>query len=189
VVNGMAEILKHALIADAGLLRFIEGHAQAALALDPAVVEHLVGESVAIKAAVVGRDEREQGERRTLNFGHTLGHAVERTLGIAHGEAVSVGMAFAAALSVRRGLLSVDEQGRIQRALRALRLPCRAKADPQRLLDAVRHDKKRDGGAVRFVLLAGIGRTVVENIPLAELAEAIGAFSDIIEPTRTGGTP
>jgi 3-dehydroquinate synthase len=189
VVNGMAEILKHALIADAGLLRFLEEHAPAALALDPAVVEHLVGESVAIKAAVVGRDEREQGERRTLNFGHTLGHAVERTLGVAHGEAVSVGMAFAAALSVRRGLLSVDEQTRIRKAMQALRLPCRAAADPERLLDAVRYDKKRDGGNVRFVLLAGIGRTVVEDIPLAELAEAIEAFPDIIEPTRTGATP
>jgi 3-dehydroquinate synthase len=73
--------------------------------------------------------------------------------------------------------------------MQALRLPCRAAADPERLLDAVRYDKKRDGGNVRFVLLAGIGRTVVEDIPLAELAEAIEAFPDIIEPTRTGATP
>jgi 3-dehydroquinate synthase len=186
-VNGLAEILKHALIADAGLLRFLEQHAPAALALEPAAVEHLVGESVAIKAAVVGRDEREQGERRTLNFGHTLGHAVERTLGVAHGEAVSVGMAFAVALSVRRGLLAAGDQERILRLMRELRLPCRAAADPGRIVDAVRHDKKRDGSAVRFVLLAGIGRAVVEAIPLTEIAEAVGAFPEIIQTKPTGG--
>jgi len=83
---------------------------------------------------VVGRDEREQGERRKLNFGHTLGHAVERTLGVAHGEAVSVGMAFAAALSVRRGLLTAGEFDRILGLMRALRLPCRAAVDPSRLV-------------------------------------------------------
>ena len=146
-----------------------------------------MGESVAIKAAVVGRDEREQGERRTLNFGHTLGHAVERTLGVAHGEAVSVGMAFAAALSVRRGLLTAGEFERILGLMRALRLPCRAAVDPARVVDAVRHDKKRAGESVRFVLLAGIGRSVVEDIPLTELTETIGAFPDIIQTTAAGG--
>jgi 3-dehydroquinate synthase len=186
-VNGMAEILKHALIADAELLRFIESHAQEALALYPAVVERLVGESVAIKAAVVGRDEREQGERRTLNFGHTLGHAVERTLGVAHGEAVSVGMAFAAALSVRKGLLAPADCVRILRVMRALRLPCRASVDRARVMDAVLHDKKRAGAAVRFVLLAGIGRAVVVDIPLDELRETIDSFPDTIGPQGTGG--
>lgn len=179
-VNGMAEIVKHALIADEGLLRVLEAHAEAALALDPAVVETLVAESVAIKAAVVGRDEREQGERRTLNFGHTVGHAVETTLGISHGEAVSVGMAFGAALSVRRGRLSAGEHARILHLMRALGLPCRADVDLDRVAEALAHDKKREGGSVHFVLLDGIGRSVVEEIPLAEMRAAVRAFPDVL---------
>jgi 3-dehydroquinate synthase len=186
-VNGMAEIVKHAVIADGELMSFIENHATEALALDPAVVETLVGESVAIKAAVVGRDEREQGERRKLNFGHTLGHAIERTLGIAHGAAVSVGMAFAAGLSVRKGLLTPDEHERILRLLRALDLPCRALVDLERVAEAVLHDKKRMAQAVHFVLLDGIGRAVVAEIPLAEMTEAIRSLPDIIGPGAAGG--
>ena len=97
VVNGMAEIAKHAMIADAAMFAFIEANAERALALDPAVIEKLVRDSVRIKAAVVGRDERETGERRTLNFGHTFGHALEKVGRFSHGEAVAIGMALAAA--------------------------------------------------------------------------------------------
>jgi 3-dehydroquinate synthase len=186
LVNGMAEIVKHALIADADLMGYLETHAAGALALDPAVIETLVCESVAIKAAVVGRDEREQGERRKLNFGHTLGHAVERTLGVAHGAAVSVGMAFAAALSVRKGLLSAEEHERILRLMRALRLPGSAAVDCERLKEAVGRDKKRAAAQVHFVLLEGIGRAVVADIPLTELREMIGSFPGIVGTEGAG---
>src|SRR5512143_917217 len=126
VVNGMAEIVKHALIADAGLFAFLEDHDKEALGLDPAVVERLVGDSVAIKSAVVGRDEREAGERRKLNLGHTFGHALEKVSGMTHGEAVSVGLVLAAAVSVRRGRLAAAGYDRVICLLRSLRLPCSA---------------------------------------------------------------
>lgn len=181
VVNGMAEIVKHALIADAGLFAFLEDHAEQALSLDPAVVERLVCDSVVIKSGVVNRDEREAGERRTLNLGHTFGHALEKVSGMTHGEAVSVGMALAAAVSVRRGRLAAAGYDRVIRLLRSLRLPCSASADAAQLVDAVLRDKKREAEMIHFVMLDAIGRAVVEPMPIAELKQLATAFEDILK--------
>ena len=180
VVNGMAEIAKHAMIADAALFAFIEAHADRALALDPAVIEKLVRDSVRIKAAVVGRDERETGERRMLNFGHTFGHALEKAGRFSHGEAVSIGMALSAAISERRGRLAAGAHDRIIRLLKQLHLPCTASIDPQRLADAIRKDKKRAGDRIHFVLLDDIGKAAVEEISIDELMQLAGAFPDIL---------
>jgi 3-dehydroquinate synthase len=188
-VNGLAEVVKHALIADAALFTFLEANAAGALALEPAVIERLVRDSVLIKSAVVGRDERETGERRKLNFGHTFGHALERVSGLSHGEAVSVGMALATELSVRRGRLGAPERERIARLLRALKLPCAAPADPGRVMDAVLRDKKRRAEVIHFVTLAEIGRAVVEEIPIAELKAAAAAFEGILRPKQRQRTP
>jgi 3-dehydroquinate synthase len=180
VVNGMAEIVKHALIAEAGLFAFLEQHADQALSLDPPVVERLVYDSVIIKSGVVTRDERESGERRMLNLGHTFGHALEKVSGLTHGEAVSVGMLLAAGISVRKGRLAAACYDRLIRLLRSLRLPCRVSADPGQVVDAVLRDKKREAGAIHFVLLEDIGRAVVEPIPIAELKQLAAAFDDIL---------
>lgn len=166
---GFAEIVKHAAIADADLFRFLEERWRAALDLDADVIGRLVDDSVVIKAGVVQRDEKEAGERRKLNFGHTFGHAVEKNAGIPHGEAVSVGMVVAADLSVRRGLLTREEAGRIKTLLANLGLPTTIDMPAAPLVDALRRDKKRGGDAVHFVLLQGLGRAVVEPIPLSEL--------------------
>ena len=180
VVNGMAEIAKHAMIADATMFAFMEANAERAMALDPPVIERLVRDSVRIKAAVVGRDERETGERRTLNFGHTFGHALEKVGRFSHGEAVAIGMALAAAISVRRGRLSAAAHDRIVRLLKRLQLPCAASIDLHRLADAVRKDKKRAGDTIRYVLLDDIGRAAVEEIGIDELVRLAGDFPDII---------
>jgi 3-dehydroquinate synthase len=180
VVNGMAEIVKHALIADAGLFAFLEDHVDQALSLDPPVVERLVCDSVVIKSGVVSRDERETGERRKLNLGHTFGHALEKVSGMTHGEAVSVGMVLAAAVSVRKGRLAAAGYDRLTRLLRSLRLPCRASADPGRVVEAALRDKKREANALHFVLLDDIGRAVVEPIPVAELKQLAASFDDIL---------
>jgi 3-dehydroquinate synthase len=180
MVNGMAEIVKHALIADAGLFAFLEGHVPQALSLDPAAVERLVRDSVVIKSGVVGRDERETGERRKLNLGHTFGHALEKVSGMTHGEAVSVGMVLAAAVSVRKGRLADASFDRLTRLLRSLRLPCRAVADPGRVVEAVLRDKKRQADTLHFVLLDDIGKAVVEPIPIAELKQLAAGFDDIL---------
>jgi 3-dehydroquinate synthase len=180
VANGMAEIVKHALIADAGMFAFLEERAGDALALDPATIEHLVGRSVAIKAGVVGRDERESGERRILNFGHTFGHALEAVGGWSHGEAVSVGMVLAAGLSVKMGRLSAAAYQRITALLRRLRLPVAAAADPKQVLEALRRDKKREAAVIRFVLLDDIGRASVEAIEIRELERLVVEFPEIL---------
>jgi 3-dehydroquinate synthase len=96
---GLAEIAKHAAIADVDLFAYLEKHAADILALDRQAIEKLVRVSVRIKSSIVSRDETEKGERRLLNFGHTFGHAIEKVSGTVHGEAVSMGMVIASALS------------------------------------------------------------------------------------------
>jgi 3-dehydroquinate synthase len=181
VANGMAEIVKHALIADPELFSFLEVRAEEALALDPPTIEKLVGDSVAIKAHVVGRDERETGERRKLNFGHTFGHALEKAGGLSHGEAVSVGMLLAAGLSVRMGNLSPNGYGRISGLLHRLRLPVSVDIDLGRVMEALRHDKKRQSARIHFVMLNDIGRASVKEIEIRELERQAAAFPEILK--------
>lgn len=169
---GLAEIVKHGAIADAELFGYLEAHADEALQLDRTVVERLVADSVLIKSSIVNRDEREAGERRKLNFGHTFGHAVEKTIGAPHGEAVSRGMVLAGLLSVRRGWLAEAELQRLVSLLERLGLPTEVGAAVEPMLEALGKDKKREDGSIRFVLLQAIGEAVVEPIPLHEIREA-----------------
>ncbi|MDT8389366.1 MAG: 3-dehydroquinate synthase [Lentisphaeria bacterium] len=173
VCCGFAEIVKHMLIADAPMLDWLESRIDQALALEPAVINRLVEHSVKIKAAVVNKDEKEAGERRKLNFGHTLGHAVEKLTGVPHGQAVALGMVAAAKLSQLRGLLTTDDVNRIVAILEKLNLPATLGATPANLLETMTHDKKREGDGVRFVLLDGIGRAVIELISFAELGRVL----------------
>jgi len=107
--NGFAEVVKHAVIADAEYFTFIEQHIEKALALDSDVMERVVYGSLVVKSGVVSRDELDTGERMKLNFGHTIGHAVEAVTKLSHGEAVSIGMAAEARLSVGKGMLSEND--------------------------------------------------------------------------------
>jgi 3-dehydroquinate synthase len=173
ILCGMAETVKHAAVERPDLFAFLEDRAQDALTLEPSVVERIIYDSVELKSAIVNRDEKEQGVRRKLNFGHTFGHAIEKTDGLSHGEAISVGMVVASALSVRRGLLEQDEATRITQLLRKLTLPTTIQGNPDKILDALRKDKKREGAHVHFVLLEGIGRAVIEEIALDELRSVI----------------
>jgi 3-dehydroquinate synthase len=170
---GLAEIVKHAVIADADLFAYLEKHTEAILALDHQAIEKLVRVSVRIKSSIVSRDETEKGERRLLNFGHTFGHAIEKVTGVAHGEAVSVGMVIASALSVKKGLLSAEEDQRLRTLLRNLKLPTRSEAQSQKILDAITKDKKRAGDSIHFVLLNGIGNARMEQLSFEELKGAL----------------
>ena len=169
IACGLAEIVKHACIADAAYFDDIERNGAAIAALDEKVLLRLVQRSVEIKAGVVNQDEREAGERRKLNFGHTLGHAFEKTLGISHGAAVSAGMALAADLSVARGLLGKAEKARIVALLQRLNLPTSLDFDRQAVFNALQKDKKRQQAQMHFVLLKGLGQAVVQTIPIEEL--------------------
>ncbi len=166
---GFAEIVKHTLIADAEMFSYLESSSSKALMLDSQVIEKLVLNSVSIKANIVNRDEKENGERRKLNLGHTYGHAAEKVLKIAHGNAVSIGLVVAAKLSLNRGLLSNNDYNRIISLLTALKLPVTVTSDKQAIIDALDMDKKREGDSIHFVLMEGIGKVRIEEISLNEL--------------------
>jgi 3-dehydroquinate synthase len=176
VLCGLAEIVKHAAIGDADLFKYLEEHYQKALALDTGVIERLVYDSVVIKSIIVNKDEKEKGERRKLNFGHTFGHAMEKTTGVRHGEAVSAGMVMASELSVKRGHLQPNESERIKSLLRNLKLPTRLQADRKTVFDALQKDKKRQGDSIYFVLLEDIGKPFVDKISITELEDVIDDF-------------
>lgn len=178
---GFAEIVKHALIADAGLFAELERVAGALLGLDPAVLQRALAESIRIKSSIVGADEKESGDRRKLNFGHTLGHAIETETGIPHGEAVSLGMAAAAGISARRNMISVGDADRIRALLGGTGLPVRIPLVPGRLIEAMRRDKKRRGNAVHLILLTAIGRAEIVDIGYDELE---GALDDLYQHRR-----
>jgi 3-dehydroquinate synthase len=169
VRSGLAEVVKQALIADAALFDYIEHNVSGILKLEQEAMNRMVWDCLRIKAGVVSRDEKEQGERRKLNFGHTVGHAVEQLSGLAHGEAVSVGMAIAAALSVRLGLLPAATLTRILSLLHQLHLPVALPSPADKVVEALGQDKKREGEVIHFVLLDHIGHAVVKEISLAQL--------------------
>ena len=180
---GWAEVIKHALIMDEELLRLLEDNADAAQRLDPEVAEQVIGRSVALKAAVVGEDEREETGRRTiLNYGHTIGHGLEAAAdyaGLLHGEAVAVGMSGAARIAVRLGILASAVAQRQDALLARFGLPLRAPGiDVQKVLSAMALDKKVKRGAVRWVLLEGIGRPVIRrDVPPPLAAEVVAELT------------
>lgn len=169
ILCGFAEIIKHGAIADGPMLDFLENHRDAALDLDSAIVEHVVYRSVEIKAGVVTRDEREHGERRKLNFGHTFGHAIEKLTGIPHGEAVGIGMVLAANLSVEKGMLARNDANRLEKIIHSFGLPVHPPVDVSSMLTAMRKDKKREGDRIHFVFLDALGSACVEEIEFEEL--------------------
>ena len=172
-VSGIAEVLKYGFIRDPSFLDYLETHMDRLLRLDPEVLEHVVAASAAVKVDVVEKDEHESGLRRILNFGHTMGHAIERSKGILHGEAVSLGMIMAARLSALNGLLSAAEADRVEKMLLSAGLPVRLDLDPEELYQNVRKDKKKSGDEVHFVLLKGLGDTLIKPIVLKDLKSMI----------------
>lgn len=174
--EGFAEAVKHGIIRDAGLFDSL-----AAIKRDP--LEAFIERNIAIKAAIVAEDEREQNDLRSLlNFGHTIGHAIEYAAGygnMLHGEAISLGIVSAAQISVRRAGLSLGEVERIQAALQAHHLPVALPPDfpREKILAALPRDKKFENGRVRFVVAHAIGRaSVADNVTMEDLHAAVAAL-------------
>lgn len=165
---GWAEVAKHAFIMDPELLAMLEERAEDVAALLPDFATRIVARNVALKGRVVSEDERETtGVRMTLNYGHTIGHAIETATAYGqylHGEAVAIGMMGAAKISAGLGLLDPSVVSRQEALLRRLGLPLRAPGvDPRRVRAAMAVDKKVRGKAIRWVLLEGVGRTVIRD--------------------------
>jgi 3-dehydroquinate synthase len=173
---GLGEVVKHAAIADAEMFTFLEEQGRDLLELKPDAVYRAVSDSIRIKAEIVNRDEMEKGERRKLNFGHTYGHAIEKATDLAHGEAVAVGMVFAAKLSVEQGLLNPADYDRLIELLKMLKMPTAVEVAPEAAIDALLRDKKRTGDTVHVVLLEKIGRAMVKEMAVDELVGVISEF-------------
>jgi 3-dehydroquinate synthase len=174
---GLYESVKAGLIQDAALFRFIEKNRELLDQGDPVALEKMVATSIRIKADVVGQDEQEMGLRMILNFGHTLGHAIEAATdyrALLHGEAIAWGMLAALELSRQRNLLTPDELQRAQDLILYFQPPPLPAIRPKRLLQIATGDKKNRAGVRRFVLLQGLGNaTVVEDVSDTEVLTAL----------------
>lgn len=177
---GMAEVIKYGIIEDAAFFVFLEEEMDALLGIRANAVEHAVASSCRIKAAVVEEDERETDRRAILNFGHTIGHALEAFTGyerFLHGEAVAVGMIQAAALSAGQGLCSAAELRRIETLVRRAGLPWRIPDDIalDDLIAGMALDKKSHAGKIKFVLCEGIGGTRFQWFSPDEIVRELAA--------------
>ncbi len=158
---GLAEVIKYGAIRDAGFFAWLESNMEALVARDPAALTHAILVSCRVKAAIVGADEREEGERALLNLGHTFGHAIESGMGYGqwlHGEAVAAGMVIAAQVSQRMGRIDEAAVERLRSLVARAGLPVQAPAlGFERWMTLMARDKKVRAGAIRYILLNAIG--------------------------------
>ncbi|MBX9811537.1 MAG: 3-dehydroquinate synthase [Burkholderiales bacterium] len=176
---GIAEVIKYGLIRDREFFEWLEKNVTRLSAREPQALAYAIERSCQNKAGIVSLDERETGVRALLNLGHTFGHAIEAGLGFGtwlHGEAVAAGMVLAAELSQRLGLVGRDDVERITDILARAKLPVAAPdLGIERYLELMGHDKKVEGGKIRFVLLKRIGEAfVADSVPAAALADILG---------------
>ena len=168
--NGFAEVIKYACICDASLFTFLEEKRQKALQKDPEVLGAVIRRSAEIKSDIVEKDEFEGGLRRLLNFGHTIGHAVEKLEQIPHGQAVAKGMVIAARFSVLRNGFPDADVDRLMKLITAYHLPVTIQSAPTAIARLFRMDKKRENDSIHFILLKQIGRAEIQSIPLVDLS-------------------
>lgn len=170
-VNGFAEIIKHAAIKDATLFKELEATTLSRYQKDKAALARLIRRNAAIKSAVVEKDEFEQGERRLLNFGHTLGHAIENLYALSHGHAVAIGMV--AACMISEELTGFEGTERVIAVLKKYGLPTLAAFEPKEVMSVLRMDKKRVKDSMNYILLSKIGQAAVREIPIAQLEKLL----------------
>lgn len=169
--NGFAEIIKHAAIKHAGMFKELETKTLKHYQSRQKSICELVQRNAIIKTKVVQNDEFEKGERRLLNFGHTLGHALENQYELSHGQAISVGMTYASVISEK--IIGFKEAGRVAALLLKYDLPTFAAFDKQKVFEVLKMDKKRERKEMNYVMLERIGKGVVKSIPLMQLEEII----------------
>ncbi len=177
IKNGMGEVVKHAVIADVEMFKLIEKNISKIFNLNLNFISELILNSVSIKSEIVNKDEKEQGERKKLNFGHTLGHAIEKHSDLSHGEAISIGMVFSAFFSFKKKYILKRDAKRIKKLLSDLGLPTSTDIDREKLADAITKDKKRNSDFIDFVFLKQIGEATVERISIDELKNEILIFN------------
>ncbi|KPK76652.1 MAG: hypothetical protein AMJ79_05935 [Phycisphaerae bacterium SM23_30] len=183
---GLAETVKHAVIRDGQFFEMLEAYSQAIMELQPDILAEVVVRNCRIKAEIVSADEREADLRRILNFGHTIGHAIETVLverDFHHGEAVALGMVAAARLAANRSLLKTDQAERIVNLLKTFDLPVHVTGElpVDQLHQAMQHDKKVSGKKLHFVVPTSLGScTLVNDLTETEIKNAIKSLTENI---------
>lgn len=172
-VNGFAEVIKHACIKDAAMFDLLEKHSLNDFKIDEELLATLIERNVNIKTAVVLEDEFEKGDRKLLNFGHTLGHAIENACQLLHGHAISIGMMAAASFSGKLNGFTAEEKLRLQKLLTTYQLPTAKEFDKTKVWNLLKMDKKRASNEMNFILLNKIGEAIIKPIPLIQLEELI----------------
>ncbi len=173
IVGGMAEVIKHCIISDIEHYDFLMANHQKISGLDMQTMEELIAWSIDLKRAFVEKDEFDLGERRKLNFGHTWGHAVEGVTGMHHGNAVSIGMVFAARFGHHLGITPADTVERIERILSLYGLPLETTVLPWVLYEAMQKDKKKDDDTINFIIPSRIGEVVVQRVDIEMVKDFI----------------
>ncbi|MBN8880304.1 MAG: 3-dehydroquinate synthase [Sphingobacteriales bacterium] len=169
--NGFAEIIKHACIKDAAMFRELESHTLKTYQAKPRLAAALLQRNAQLKAKVVQQDEFEKSVRRLLNFGHTLGHALENEYKLMHGQAVAIGMTYACHISEQ--LTGFKQTAKVVKILEQCGLPTYMPFDKQRAFDVLKMDKKRERKEMNYVLLEKVGKGIVQSIPLVRLEKII----------------
>jgi len=174
--DGLAEVIKYAVIWDKGFFTYLEENLDKIRSLDTGALEEVVFKSAKIKAEIVEKDEPDLGLRNILNYGHTVGHAIEAASGfkVGHGQAVAIGMLVAGRISSKLGILNKDEQVRLKRIIQRAGLPTEIPdLNVDRIIQAMKHDKKILQGRIRFVLPKSIGDVFVSDEVTPSLIEQV----------------
>ncbi len=172
--NGFAEIIKHACIKDAAMFRLLQQHKLSDFQKTPALLADLIQKNVLIKSKVVVNDEFEQGERKLLNFGHSLGHAIENMYELSHGQAISIGMTYACVISQQ--LKGFKQAAEVVALLEKYGLPTFAEFDTKKAFKVLMMDKKKDNISINYILLQQIGKGVVQPLLFVQLQEIFKQF-------------
>jgi len=175
-LNGLAEVIKHGVILDRDLFQKLERGIQQLKSLDEGFLEDVIYRSICIKAEIVEKDERDTGLRNVLNYGHTVGHAIETVsdFKIKHGNAVAIGIVAAGRISQKMGILPQSARERIELMLQKAGLPVKfSDLDVMRIMDMMGYDKKKIDGKLRFVLLRNIGEAFISDEVSPKLIEQV----------------
>lgn len=170
-INGFSEIIKHASIGDLSMFRELEKRNPDEFRNDPVLLSSLIMRNADFKSIIVKSDEFEKNKRRILNFGHTIGHALEKTYNISHGQAVSIGMSYASIISEKH--TGFNEASRICRILLQYDLPAFIPFDVDEIFEVLKMDKKKERKEINYVMLEKIGRAIIKPLSLNEMRKML----------------
>jgi len=172
--NGFAEIIKHACIKDAPMFKMLKANNLTSFQKDKVLLAEIVERNAKLKTKVVQKDEFEKGDRKLLNFGHTLGHALENQYELFHGQAVAIGMTYASIISEQ--LLGFKQTTAIKEVIESYGLPTTIDFDKEKVLKVLKMDKKREKETVNYILLEKIGKGVIKQIPLTQIEQIVNSI-------------